>query len=113
LSKAGCALEGATISGRVMPFVSRAQSRYVFIASMMLSVPPEESAPQMCSSGARPALASAAPSMRAVMATTSASNLVALGQRSACSGLACELMAYTRLRKSMWLESPWYTAPDT
>ena len=46
LSNAACAVVGATISGRVMPFVARAQSRYVFIASRMLSVPPEETVPQ-------------------------------------------------------------------
>jgi len=60
------------------------------MASMMLSVPPEESEPQMCASEGWPRLASVAPSMFAVIATTSASNFVALGHRSAFRGLLCE-----------------------
>ena len=52
----------------------------------MLSVPPELTDPQA------PGAASA-PSIRAVMEITSASNLVAEGQRSAWSGLDWEVSA--------------------
>ena len=104
LSNAACAVTGATISGSVMPRRPRAQSRYVFIASRMLSVPPEETVPQ---TGRRGRPRGRPPSMFAVMATISASNFVALGHRSGCSGLLCECSAYTRLRKAMCSGSPW------
>ena len=62
--------------------------------------------PQMPSGVPGAAPASVAPSMFAVIATISDSYLTALGQRSVCRGLDCELMAYTRFRKSMCSASP-------
>jgi hypothetical protein len=66
----------------------------------MLSVPPPDTEPQI-SAPAWPA-----PSMCAVMATISASNLAALGQTSKCNGLHWEWSAYTRLRKLTKASSP-------
>jgi hypothetical protein len=63
----------------------------------MLSVPPELTVPHTPSTP---------PSMVAVIATISASNLTVLGQRSACNGFACELIAYTSLRNAMCSGSP-------
>ena len=57
------------------------------MASRMESVPPEDTEPQTVVTPSGPP-----PSMSAVMATISASNLITLGHRSACSGLAWELM---------------------
>ena len=76
------------------------------MASRMLSVPPEVTLPTICRSGSSVCSASP-PSMAAVMATISASYLVALGHRSACSGFTCEVMAYTRFRNAMWSSPPW------
>ena len=103
LSNAACAVTGATISGSAIPRRSRAKSRYAFMASRMLSVPPELTAPT--TGPACPACP--APSMCAVIETISASNLVALGHRSGCSGLLCDCAAYTRLRKATCAGSPW------
>ena len=57
------------------------------MASRMLSVPPDDTAPQI--SSAVPWL----PSMAAVMATISDSNLLALGKRSECRGLFWDVTA--------------------
>ena len=103
LSNAACAVTGATISGSAIPLRSRAKSRYAFIASRMLSVPPEFTVPTTGASGD----ACSAPSMCAVMETISASNFVALGHRSGCSGLLCDCAAYTRFRKATCSGSPW------
>ena len=86
--------------------MSRAQSRYVFIAMRMLSVPPLVTVPQTSRWGSWTRAASA-PSIAAVMATISASYFVALGHRSACSGLTWEFSAYTRFRNATWSSSPW------
>ena len=59
------------------------------MASRMLSVPPDVTVP---ATGA-PAAASPAPSMDPVIATISASNLVALGHSSGWSGLLCDCAA--------------------
>ena len=99
LSKAVCAVAGATISGSRMPSTSRPQSRWVFTASRMLSVPPEVTVPTT------PGVSSA-PSIAAVMATISASYFVVLGHSAECNGLVCELRAYTRSRNSMCSGSP-------
>ena len=58
------------------------------MASMIDSVPPEDTVPHTVGTPVSPP-----PSMVAVMATISASNLTALGHRSGCSGLAWELRA--------------------
>jgi hypothetical protein len=68
----------------------------------MLSVPPELTAPTTGLSGA----AWPAPSMDAVIATISASNFVALGHRSGCSGLLCDCAVYTRPRNATCSGSP-------
>jgi hypothetical protein len=88
LSEAACAVTGATISGSAMPRRSWAKSRWAFIASRMLPVPPELTVP---TTGVPAAWL--APSMDAVIATISASNLVALGHSSGCSGLPCDCAA--------------------
>ena len=71
-------------------------------------MPPELTVPTTGESG----VAWPAPSMDAVIATISASNFVALGHRSGCSGLLWDWAAYTRLRKATCSGSPWYTAPE-
>ena len=58
----------------------------------MLSVPPDVTVPTTGRS-ASCARASAPPSISAAIDTTSASNFVALGHRSECSGFACEFSA--------------------
>ena len=69
------------------------ESRYVFIASRMLSEPPDVTEPQTPSSLPTGAPTSAPCSMWAVIEIISASNLAALGHRSVWSGLACECRA--------------------
>ena len=89
LWNAACAEIGTTISGSVMPFVVRAQSRYVFIARRMLSEPPDVTEPQTPFSlptGARAGRRGAyGPS-----STRSPPRTSPLGQRSVWSGLDCE-----------------------
>ena len=80
LSNAAWAVSGSTICGRS----TAARSRWALTASMIDSVPPEDTTP---------ATSSPPPSMSAVIATISASNLVALGHRSTCSGLLWECSA--------------------
>jgi hypothetical protein len=74
------------------------------MASRMLSVPPEVTVPTTWPPGAPGA---SPPSMAAVMATISASNLAPLGHRSACKGLTWDAAAYTRFRKATWSSPPW------
>ena len=73
------------------------------MASRMLSVPPEETVPATGAAGST----CRAPSMSAVIATISASNFVALGHRSGCSGLLWDWTAYTRFRNATCSGSPW------
>ena len=67
------------------------------MASMIDSLPPEETAPQISpwklSFASGWAFAISAPSMLAVIDTISASNFMALGQMSTCRGFDCELIA--------------------
>ena len=58
------------------------------MASRIDSVPPDDTVPQASGAASVPPL-----SIEATMATISASYLVALGQRSACRGLAWLLSA--------------------
>src|SRR5438034_763769 len=81
--------------GRRIRCFSRARSRYVFIAMRMLSVPPEVTVPHTSRFGSN-AWAASAPSIAAVIDTISASYFVALGHRSAWSGLTWDVRAYTR-----------------
>ena len=68
----------------------------------MLSVPPLDTEPHTAASAAR-----CAPSMFAVIETISASYFAMLGQRSEWSGLVCDVIEYTSLRKAMCSGSPW------
>ena len=59
-----------------------------------------------------PAARSPPPSIRAVMATISASILATAGKASAWSGFACAYIAYTSQSTSKCFRSDMYTAPD-
>ena len=74
-----------TISGSVMPALARAVPVGLHRQQDALGAAGGDRADHRASGSAWPA-----PSMDAVIATISASNFVALGHRSGCSGLLCE-----------------------
>ena len=85
LSSDGNKLQGLIISGFVMSGRSaRAQSRAVFTAMKMLSVPPQVKLPTVSSSP---------PSRAAVMATTSTSNFLRLGNANGLNPFSMKYMS--------------------